>query len=258
MLTVLVVRQDTAQQYQFVGDHSDMISLLLPGGGEEFFRAIGESVSGPFWPLHDDRGASEVLGPRVRSATERFDVTLRTPRRSAASSPWTLHDTSLPGRTNPYFLRHASGPACVAGGTLVRPLITTRESDGRFAVASFEGSSHHHDNGLFFGNETSLRFLRHHHAFLVVEGVIEFVIDDCLPALLPAGQLIYVPAGVAFALHFRSRYGKLYAFASGSGLVGLACRLGASCSLPVPPNSPNMVDWRALRAMQSELAFEIC
>jgi hypothetical protein len=188
---------------------------------------------------------------------QRYSMQFHHDYKSAEPSLWRASDAQLPGRPSPYFLRSASGPAYLIGGTVCRPLVTSRESGDQFTVGSIEGSSHHFDNYVF-GKTGMIRFAEAQHAFLIVEGVVEFVIGSCLPALLPAGQVIYVPRRTEFAIHFRARFVKMYAFASGAGLIGLSCRLGDEYDLPMPPNRSQPVDIRALQALQYEFGFQLC
>ena len=67
------------------------------------------------------------------------------------------------------------GPKFVVGETVVRPLATRKESDGKFSVFSFEGSSFHCGKRL---EETMLRFEVTHHAIRVVEGAVEVEVEE--------------------------------------------------------------------------------
>jgi hypothetical protein len=69
--------------------------------------------------------------------------------------PWDGSENVLPGvcANGGYFLKADAGPKFVAGGTVVRPLATRRESGGKFSVflyggvvvASWQGVGRCHD-----------------------------------------------------------------------------------------------------------------
>ncbi|KAF2772197.1 hypothetical protein EJ03DRAFT_372352 [Teratosphaeria nubilosa] len=56
-------------QYQLLGSHSEFIGLIVPGGWEEFFRFIGDSYSGPQWPVEDEVDIFEVLVPPAEGSS---------------------------------------------------------------------------------------------------------------------------------------------------------------------------------------------
>ncbi|KAF2160889.1 hypothetical protein M409DRAFT_28769 [Zasmidium cellare ATCC 36951] len=247
----------TIHQYQILGNHSEMVGLIIPGGWEEFFRFIGEPYSGPLWPLDDQRNLFEVLIPKLKAAAEQFDMVPCPQHRQFGPSPWEEDENRLPGTLQPYFLKNGSGPAYLAGGMICRPLITTAESNGKFVIGTIEGSSHHHDSDLF-ANSRKLKFQSTHHAFQLVEGVVEFGLGSSPPAYLHAGELVYVPSGTEVSISIRSRYAKLYAFSSGKGIVELLCKIGEACSTPIPPEKAANLDLGNLGEHGTEFDFDIC
>lgn len=234
-----------------------MIGLIMPGGWEEFFRFIGEPYSGPLWPLDDQRNVFEVLIPKLKAAAEQFDMVPCPQHKQFGPSPWQEDENRLPGALEPYFLKNASGPGYLCGGMVCRPLITTAESNGKFVIGTIEGSSHHHDSDLF-ANDRRLKFQSTHHAFHVVEGVVEFGPGSSPPAFLHAGELVYVPSGTELGIRFRSRYAKMYAFSSGKGVVELLCNIGETYTAPVPPEKAKDVDFSSLDQRQAEFGFVVC
>jgi quercetin dioxygenase-like cupin family protein len=221
-------------QYQILGELSEMIGLIVPGGWEEFFRFIGEPYSGPMWPMQDDRNFFEVLLPRLKQAAEQFDMVPCPQYKSFDPQPWMESDNNLPGRLAPYFLKSKSGPAYVVGGLVCRPLITTAESHGKFAIGLMEGSCQHRENTIFTQTRGQLSFSTVHHAFFVVDGKVEAVVDGH-PVTLHAGELVYVPKGLKFSLEVLSRFARFYAFSNGGGLVEMLRELGKPWSLPTLP-----------------------
>ncbi|CAK1358249.1 unnamed protein product [Cercospora beticola] len=251
------VTPGTIHQYQILGDHSEMVGLIVPGGWEEFFRFIGEPYDGPTWPLDDQRNVFEVLIPKLKAASERFDMIPCPQNKQFGPSPWQDDENQLPGKLEPYFLKNATGPAYLAGGTVCRPLITTAESDGKFVIGSIEGSKQHRQEDII-GDSRRLKFADTHHAFQVVEGAIDFHISSSQTTSLHAGEIIYVPRGTAFSYHFRSRYAKMYCFASGKGVVELLCKIGEAYAAPVPPEKAANLKVAEVQSVAIECSGEFC
>lgn len=233
-----------------------MLGLIVPGGWEEFFRFIGESYEGPLWPLDDERNPLEVLVPKLKAASEQFDMTPVHDKKEFDPQPWKGTEHALPGKLEPYFLKHGTGPAYAAGGALVRPLITTAESDGKFVIATIEGVSHHSKQDVFASGR-KLKFAETHHAFQITEGHVEFQVGSSPPSHLHAGELVYVPKATPFSYHIRSRYAKLYAFASGKGLAELLIKAGEKHGLPTPPEKASDVKTEHLHSLASEFGHEV-
>ena len=224
----------TIHQYQILGDHSEMIGLIIPGGWEEFFRFIGEPYSGPMWPMQDDRNFFEVLLPKLKQAAEKFDMVPCPQQKSFDPQPWLESDNKLPGTLAPYFLKRGSGPAYVLGGLVCRPLITTAESNGKFAIGLVEGSCQHQGSDIFTNSRGLLNFSAVHHAFYVVDGKVRIVADGG-PTILCAGELAYLPKGTDISFQIMSRFARMYVFCNGGGLVETLQKLGEPWSLPTIP-----------------------
>ncbi|KAL4990822.1 RmlC-like cupin domain-containing protein [Aspergillus falconensis] len=240
-------------QYQILGDHSEFIGLIVPGGWEEFFRVLGEPYSGVMWPMTDERNPLEVLVPRLKEAAERFDMVPQPHVQPFAPQPWAdERDNALPGALSPYFLRAGSGPAYQLGGSVVCVLATTKESGGKFAIASLEGSSFHRNEVLAAG----LVFPSVHHAFHVVEGTIEFHIDGASVSLT-AAETLYVPKGSKLQVRFQSRYAKVYVFASGGGLVELFVKAGRPYTSPIIPETEAPVELGHIQQVSQEMEINL-
>ncbi|KAK5046896.1 hypothetical protein LTR84_007250 [Exophiala bonariae] len=228
------VPPDTVHQYQILGDYTEFVGLIVPGGWEEFFRFIGEPYAGPLFPLVDERNIFEVLIPKLKAATEKFDMIPVRDHPAVQPQPWRDGaDDKLPGALKPYFLRAGTGPRFLVGGVVVSPLIGAAESDGRFSIACIEGSSWHEGSPL---SET-FRFANVHHAIQVVDGQLGLTIGD-QEATLNVGETAYIPKTTSFSMRVRSRYIKFYVFISGNGLADLLCQLGKSYDQTIPPERP--------------------
>lgn len=225
------ISKGVVHQYQILGDYTEFIGLIVPGGWEEFFRFIGEPYAGPMWPLVDNRNPFEVLIPKLKAAAEKFDVVPQPHLPYFPPQPWDAKlNSSLPGKEAPYFLQANRGPKYLVEGVVVKPLATTKESAGRFAIGSIEGSSWHANT--FF--QSKMKFENIHHAIYVTEGRCDITVDDQVAQLHP-GETIYVPKQSVFSISFSSRFAKAYIFASGGGLVELLCELGGEYEQTMVP-----------------------
>lgn len=240
-----------------LGHHAEMVGLIVPGGWEEFFRFIGEPYDGATWPTEDPRNFFEVLLPKLKAAAEKFDMIPCPQHVACQPREWTAKDSRLPGSLKPYFLQNGSGPAYVMGGTVLRPLITTAESDGKFSIASLEGSSNASmQTSLFANSGRRLKFSGVHHAFQVVEGALSFTIGSRRPSRVCAGELVYVPKDTEFTLEFASRYAKVYVFVNGRGLVGLLQDLGETFKQPMLPEQAIPWDETSLESVGSAVGLQ--
>ncbi|KAK3071800.1 hypothetical protein LTR53_008005 [Teratosphaeriaceae sp. CCFEE 6253] len=247
----------TIHQYQILGPHSEFMGLIVPGGWEEFFRFIGEPYAGPMWPMDDNRNFFEVLLPKLKQAAEKFDMVPCPQHKQVDPQAWEAGDSQLPGKPEAYFLKHATGPAYEVGGTVCRPLVTTAESHGKFAIGGIEASSQHHEHGVFAKPGQCVRFDTVHHAFHVVQGAFEFHLESSAPSKLVVGDLVYVPRGTAFRFQAVSRTSQMYAFASGGGLVEVLCKLGRSHTSSILPERAEKCDISALEALQPAFGFSL-
>jgi len=234
------------------------VGLIVPGGWEEFFRFLGEPYTGPMWPMEDKRNFFEVLLPKLKAAAEKFDMVPCPQHKGAEPQAWEASDNHLPGKLEPYFLKNNTGPAYIVGGTVCRPLITTAESAGKFAIGSIEGSGHSDlDSGIFSKPDRTLRFQNAHHAFQVVQGAVEFSVGFSTPSRLTAGELLYVPKDTEFRFQVVSRYMKLYAFTNGGGLIELLQKLGESHSHSILPEKASTWEESKLESLGAELGFSV-
>lgn len=173
------------------------------------------------WPLVDARNPFEVLIPKLKLAAERFDMVPQPHHPSCEPQPWDGTENILPGKLDAYYLQANKGPKYLVEGLVVKPMATTKESAGRFAIGSLEGSSYHTNSVL----NSTMRFTDVHHALHVVDGELEITIDGSTTTLKPF-ETVYIPKGSDFRLRIASRYAKAYTFASGGGLLEMLCELG--------------------------------
>lgn len=232
-----------------LGDHSEFIGLLVPGGWDEFFRFMGEPYEGAMWPFVEEGNPAEVLPLMEKRAAEQFDMVPQRHIKAFPPQSWVDGaDNILPGDISPYFLRGGTGPAYLIGGSVVRPLATTKETGGKFSIGSIEGSSWHGNEFLMAG----VRFDSVHHAFYVVDGQFQFHVDGA-SVRLNQWETFYVPKGTEFGLQYCSRYAKAYIFASGNSLVELFRDAGETYAFSVVPEQGISVDIGNLQAVGQKI-----
>ncbi|KAF2484881.1 RmlC-like cupin domain-containing protein [Neohortaea acidophila] len=240
-------------QYQIVGDYTEFLGLIVPGGWEEFFRFIGEPYNGPLFPLTDDRNVFQVLIPKLKAAAEQFDMVPVRDHPSVEPQAWIAgKDDNLPGALEPYFLRAGTGPRHLIGGVVCTTLAGMAESNGRFSIASIEGCSAHEPSPLSKG----LTFDEVHHAFYVVDGSVTFKLGN-EQVTLTSGQSIFVPQAHSFAITFASRFAKAYVFTNGEGLPGLLRKAGTPFQESIPPANPTSWEESRLREHESSFKFSL-
>ena len=219
-------------QYQVLGEHSEWLGLIIPGGWEEFFRFISEPFSQHQLPLFltkDKRNPMEALVPKLKEAAEKFDMVPCRGHKGADPTPCSDSDNVLPETTKAYFLRADKGPRFASGGLLVKPIQRTAAANGKFAIAKLEGSSLIEHTSV---SDHSLKFPSLHHAFVVDAGSVKFTIDG-ETSTATYGETVFVPAGSTFSFKFVTKHAALYAFNSGGGLVELLVAAGQAYDRPV-------------------------
>lgn len=236
-------------QYQILGDRTEFVGLIVPGGWEEFFRFIGEPYDGPIFPLEDNRNFVEVLLPKLIAASEKFDMVPVRDHPGAEATPWADdEDCTLPGDLKPYFLRAGTAPRWLLGGVICSILAGPAESAGRFSIGTIEGSSWHKDGPL----SKEFIFEEVHHAFQIAEGTMEFRLGS-QSAVLGPGETMYVPRGQSFSVTITSRYARSYVFISGTGLLTLLAQAGKSTQQMIIPEKADTWDLSGLQASQKKL-----
>jgi hypothetical protein len=206
--------------------------------------------------MSDSRNIFEVLIPKLMEATQRFDMVPLPQHPDHPIEPWDGgKDDVLPDGLEAYFLRAGAGPRYVFGGVVVTPLATSVQSNGRFAIASIEGSSWH-ENKVF---KSTFGFKDVHHAFMVVNGTAHFEIEESGAATtklfavtVGSAETVYIPKGSRFRMSFNSRFAKTYVFASGAGLVEVLTKAGTKFSEPVIPEKEAAVDQGRLENVMRE------
>ncbi|KAL3428227.1 cupin domain-containing protein [Phlyctema vagabunda] len=247
----------TIHQYQIDAAHTEFIGLIIPGGWEEFFRFIGEPYQGPLFPTSDRRNPFEVLIPKLMAATEKFDMIPVRDKAHFEPQPWDGSEKTLPGKceNGGYFLKEGAGEKYAVGSTVVRPLCTRKETDGRFSIYELQGSR------LTGGTPAqAFQFAETHHAIFTVEGVLELTVDGST-VKTTANETTFVPAGAKWSLGVESSWARAYIFANGGGVGEVFTTLGSRYELPaVPqlqPGESEAMDPARLKGLADELKFTV-
>lgn len=217
---------------------------------------MGEPYVGPLFPTNDHRNPFEVLIPKLIAATEKFDMIPVREKEQFPPQPWDGTEIKLPGvcEDGGYFLKEGKGEKWAVGGTVVRPLATRKETNGRFSIYSIEGSSLHAGKGL----EKLLEFKETHHAVYTVEGLVKLVIDGS-EVKTTAGETSFVPAETKWRLEAESVYARAYVFANGGGIGEILTGVGSEYQASGVPQLGEAVAWDEgkLKGLETELKFAI-
>lgn len=194
------------------------------------------------WPLVDNRNPFEVLIPKLKAATEKFDMIPQPKHPQCEPQPWDGTENKLPGKLAPYYLKADKGPKYLVDGAVVRPMVTTKESGDKFAIGSIDGSSFHANVAL----TTTMSFANVHHALQIADGQIEVTIDEN-KTVLATGETLYIPKGSKFSLRIASRYARAYVFANGGGLIELLSASASSYEHGIAPEKEQPISFEEFR-----------
>ena len=228
--------------------------MITPGNWLDFFRYIGETYDGIMFPEFDSRNLLEHLIPKVKAAAGKFDVIFHPEHQGCAVSDWNADDEVIPETTVPYYLKANTGPRWILGGVISRPFITTRQSDGKFAISSIESSSVHAETSPF---RRKLTFSRTHHCFAVQEGILEVLVEGASPCRVAGGEAIFVPAGTIFRLSFLSKFVRVWTFTTGNGIEALIHEAGSPFEGFVVPDEPRRWEEEKLLNVCREFAINV-
>ncbi|GAB7350202.1 hypothetical protein MBLNU459_g0862t1 [Dothideomycetes sp. NU459] len=217
----------TVHQYQILGDHTEFVGLIIPGGWEEFFRFIGEPYSGSLFPTKDHRNPMEVLIPKLVQAAEKFDMIPKRDHKGGNPVLCSETDSQLPDSRKAFFLKADKGPRWAAGGLLVKPLARPTQTDGKFAIARIEGTNQVDSSAL-----PELTFASSHHAFVIDQGSFSFKING-EQSTAATGETVFVPAGVSFSIAATSRHAAAFVFTNSGGIVEVLIGAGKPYSSPI-------------------------
>ncbi|KAF5641696.1 quercetin 2 3-dioxygenase [Fusarium tjaetaba] len=200
------VAPNAVRAYQFIGDHTEIFSIITPAGFEHMFR-------GPMWPDADLERATEKLNSGVANVMTEFDVIPVPNHKFLEPQPWDSSDNQLPGSQKPYFLRNCTGPSALLGGTVVRPYVTGAESGNTYTLATLKGSNHFETQLLSGG----IQFLDVDHCFYVSDGYLEVTVSDHDSSRIGPDEVAWLPAGTYFDIKPVSAYFKIFIYSQPGG-----------------------------------------
>lgn len=190
------------------------------------------------------------------AATEKFDMIPVRDKAQFDPQAWTGSENRLPGacENGGYFLKAGAGEKFVLGGTVVRPLASRKETNGRFSIYEVEGTSHHAGKGL----SKAVEFSDVHHAIYTVDGVLKLTIDG-IEVKTSVFETAFVPAGTKWSLDAESPYARAYVFANGGGIGEILSTLGSKYESVAVPQVNDAVAWEEskLKGLEKELNFTV-
>lgn len=205
------------------------------------------------FPTNDRRNPFEVLIPKLMAATEKFDMIPVREKAQFDPQPWDGSEIKLPGACEDggYFLKENAGEKWAAGGTVVRPMATRKETRDRFSIYSIEAGSIHSAKGL-----KTVKFETTHHAIYTVDGVMKLTIDGS-EVNTTVGETTFVPAGTSWSFEAESTYARVYVFANGGGVGEILTSVGEKYVFPAVPAEAGSWDESKLKSLEAELSFVV-
>ncbi|KAG9501761.1 hypothetical protein J7337_007452 [Fusarium musae] len=201
--------------YQFIGDHTEIFSIISPAGFEHVFRGLGEPYTGPMWPDVDLERATEKLNSGVANVMTEFDVIPVPDHNLVRPQHWGGSECQLSGSHKPYFLRNCTGASTVLDGTVDRPYVTGAKSGNTYSLATLEGSSHFETQVLSGG----IQFPYVDDCFFVFDGYFEVTVSDTDSSRIGPDEVAWLPAETHFDIKPASSYFKVFIYSQPGGLA---------------------------------------
>lgn len=192
------------------------------------------------------------LFPKFREIKEKYDVVFTPGYQGGEVTEWTVEDSKLPESSQAYFLKANTGPRYLLGGVLSRPFITTKQSDGQFAVTSIESSSRF-DNPILGGG---FSFTNTHQVYYIHDGAIQITVQGNTSEVRP-GESVFVPAGSETVIVFLDKYVRFWAYSSGDGLETLISQGGDPWKGVIMPDEAPEVDNAKVKSAAAALYVTI-
>ncbi|KKK25995.1 hypothetical protein AOCH_000452 [Aspergillus ochraceoroseus] len=215
-----------------LGPITRVLPLITPAAWVNFFRDASIPFNGLMFPefVSADRQTSiaQMLGPDFEEKYDNYNEHVENP---PPVTPWTEADEVLPDGVVPYYLKYNSGPKWVLGGVSSRPFITTTQS-----VISFPNT---------------------HHCLVLLDGSVEVTLSGGSPTLAHAGDVIFLTAGSAFSIDFKTKYVRIWSYASGDGIEALIGAAGTPMKAQALPNEALEIDEAKVNDACKTLGIEI-
>ncbi|MEF2279633.1 quercetin 2,3-dioxygenase [Deinococcus sp. YIM 134068] len=212
--------------YGFLGQRTEMVGAITPGGWEEFFVSTSNPYGGPVFPPVD---TSPPPFERLGRAQELHDVSFRRDLQPFAAGTGPMNET-LPERETSYFLRADCGERHVMFGQLCTVLAGGAQTGGVLGKAVIEGPR---------GARMPAHVHRGTHEVLyVLDGRLRVTLDGAETVAHP-GDCVNIPAGCVHGYTLEGSSTRLLTMNAGAGIEQLFAVAGEAWAYPVfPDGSP--------------------
>ncbi|WP_034388921.1 quercetin 2,3-dioxygenase [Deinococcus sp. YIM 77859] len=220
------VAPGTAHAYQFLGNYTETVGVITPGGWEEFFVFTSNPYRGPAFPPVD---TTPPPFERLGRAQELHDVTFRrdlTPFPAQTDRP----DDTLPEEERSYFLKADTGERHVMLGQMCTVLAGSAQTSGALGMAVIEGPR---------GARMPAHVHRETHEVLyVLNGRLRVTLDGAESLVYP-GDSVNIPAGCVHSYGLEGGSTRFLSMNAKAGIEGLFAAAGEPWAYPVfPDQSP--------------------
>ncbi|WP_216326469.1 quercetin 2,3-dioxygenase [Deinococcus aestuarii] len=217
------VAPGTAHAYQFLGNYTETVGVITPGGWEEFFVFTSNPYHGPAFPPVD---TSPPPFERLGRAQELHDVAFRRDLSPFPATGGELGET-LPGGEESYFLRADCGTRHVMFGQVCTVLAGGAQTGGALGMAVIEGPR---------GARMPAHVHRATHEVLyVLNGRLRVTLDGAGTVAYP-GDCVNIPAGCVHAYALEGGSTRFLTMNAGAGIEGLFAVAGEAWAYPVFPD----------------------
>lgn len=220
------VAPGTAHAYGFLGNYTETVGMITPGGWEEFFVFTSNPYGGPAFPPVDQ---SPPPFERLGRAQELHDVTFRRDLAPFAAQT-DRTDETLPEGEGSYFLRADCGTRHVMFGQVCTVLAGGAQTSGALGKAVIEGPR---------GAQMPAHVHRETHEVLyVLNGRLRVTLDGVETVVHP-GDCVNIPAGCVHGYTLEGSSTRLLTMNARAGTEELFAVAGEPWAYPVfPDQSP--------------------
>ncbi|ABF44213.1 quercetin 2,3-dioxygenase [Deinococcus geothermalis] len=220
------VAPGTAHAYQFLGNYTETVGMITPGGWEEFFVFTSNPYGGPAFPPVD---TTSPPFERLGRAQDLHDVSFR---RDLTPFPAQTDrtDETLPEREQAYFLKADTGERHVMLGQICTVLAGGPQTSGALGMAMIEGPR---------GAKMPAHVHRETHEVLyVLGGRLRVTLDGAETVAYP-GDCVNIPAGCVHSYVLEGRSTRFLTMNAKAGIDALFAVAGEPWPYPVfPDQSP--------------------
>lgn len=213
----------TAHAYGFLGNYTETVGMITPGGWEEFFVFTSNPYHGPAFPPVD---TSPPPFERLGRAQELHDVTFR---RDLSPFPAQTDrtDETLPAQEESYFLKADTGERHVMLGQVCTVLAGGPQTSGALGMAVIEGPR---------GASMPAHVHRETHEVLyVLNGRLRVTLDGAESLVYP-GDCVNIPAGCVHGYVLEGSSTRFLTMNAGAGIEQLFAVAGEPWAYSIFPD----------------------